>query len=148
MQLVIAGLVHIIFFAVIVYFLYRMKVERCECALMDPYNKLYITSIVLLGLRVVMLFASLFVGKEFVKYSRKHVNLVLAPMVVWTVILSVVYIAYFISSIIYLNKLRTVACTCSDNSMRYVYYLYSWFMLFMLFFTVMVLVWLTTMAFK
>lgn len=120
--LFVASFVHIALFASILYYLHRMKVEKCECALTPTYNLLYRATATLLVLRVVTFLLELvFNARRTLSTNMKYIPYIFA----YVLVLLLVHIIYFVVSIRYIHRLYRDACKCSDNSLRNVYYVYS-----------------------
>lgn len=118
------GLVHIALFASILYYLHRLKVENCECALIEPYDKLYKATFYILCFRILMFIVDMSMGFTLRSSSMEN-NGLLYVLGTLGFIMIIVYLVYFIYSIKYIHQLYATSCTCSDNSLRLVYYIYS-----------------------
>lgn len=120
----VASLIHISLFASILYYLHRMKVEKCQCALNRSFDILYRTTAILLVLRVVLFALELFFNLR--KTLLGKMGLKYLPLIfTYVAVLMLVHIIYFVLSVRYIHALYRDACKCSDNSLRMVYYIYS-----------------------
>lgn len=118
------GLIHIGLFASILYYLHRLKVDKCECAFIEPYEKLYKATFYILCFRIIMFVIDLSLGFTLKSSIMESKPLTLL-FVALGIFMIVVYLLYFIYSIKYINQLYASSCKCSDNSWKWVYYIYS-----------------------
>jgi hypothetical protein len=118
------GLIHIGLFASILYYLHRLKVEKCECAFIEPYEKLYKATFYILCFRIIMFVIDMSLGFTLKSSIMESTPLMLLFSALG-IFMIVIYLLYFIYSIKYINMLYASSCKCSDNSWKWVYYIYS-----------------------
>lgn len=124
--------IHIALFASILYFLQKLKTENCECALIEPYDKLYKATIVFLCFRIVMFILDIALRFKLQNIMVNSRPVILYSLATFSILMLIAYFIYFIYSIKYINQLYILSCKCSDNSWRLVYYIYSIYTVIML----------------
>ena len=133
------GLIHIGLFASILYYLHRLKVEKCECAFIEPYDKLYKATFYILCFRILMFIIDLTTGFTLKSTVMENKSLTYIFAFIGFIMIGV-YLLYFIYSIKYIHQLYASSCKCSDNSWRWVYYIYSIYSVIMVSFAILAIV--------
>jgi hypothetical protein len=109
----ILGLVQLGFLSIIAYYLHQLKKVACECALTKPYQVLYHTIWVLIGVRVFLL---------AVELNANDMKRTLMPLIVF---ISLINLVFFITSIYFIIYLYKINCECSKNAFQLIYLIYA-----------------------
>jgi len=115
--------------ALILYYLERLRKEKCECALTKEYSILRTLILIIISYNVLIFLLLLLIQSGWLAMSLATTAAILSVV---GPIMTIINLIFMILSLKYILTLYKVSCQCSDNGFRLMYLIYVVFSLGML----------------